>query len=178
MAGHNKWTQIKRQKAVTDGKRSKIFSKFARLIALESKKANGNVSAPGLKTAIEKAKSFNMPNDNIDRAIKKGTGGESGSMEPITYEAYGPGGAALIIEALTDNRNKAAQEVKFILSKHNSALGAVGSASWAFSKVEGVWTPNLPVPISSDDFQKLEALIDELEENDEVQDVYTNAETA
>jgi transcriptional/translational regulatory protein YebC/TACO1 len=83
MAGHNKWTQIKRQKAVTDGKRSKIFSKFARLIALESKKANGNVSAPGLKTAIEKAKSFNMPNDNIDRAIKKGTGGESGSMEPI-----------------------------------------------------------------------------------------------
>ena len=97
-------------------------------------------------------------------------------MESITYEAYGPGGCALIIEALTTNRNKAAQEVKHILSDSGFELAAPGSASWAFTKEAGEWKPNMTVPVSEEDGKVLEDLIEKLEENDEVQDVYTNAE--
>jgi YebC/PmpR family DNA-binding regulatory protein len=176
MAGHNKWTQIKRQKAITDGKKSKIFSKFSRLITLESKKANGNVTSPSLAAAIAQAKSFNMPNDNIDRAVKKGVGGDSGAMESVLYEGYGPEGAALIIEGLTDNRNKASAEVKHILSKHGGSLGAIGSVTWAFEKKEGKWEPTTTVPITLEGAKALAAIIDELEENDEIQEVFTNAE--
>jgi YebC/PmpR family DNA-binding regulatory protein len=175
MSGHNKWSKIKRQKAGTDAQKSKMFSKLGRFIAVEAKKANGNLSSPGLKTAIEKAKEANMPADTIERAIKKATD-NSVVMEHITYEAYGPGGTALMIEALTDNRNKAAQEIKFILSKKSIALAAPGSASWAFSRQNGEWIPNMTVPINEEDSTTLEGLIGELEENDEVQEVFTNAE--
>lgn len=176
MAGHNKWSKIKRQKAGTDAAKSKIFGKMARAIATASRQVNGDVNSPSLRAAIEKAREFNMPNDNIDRAVKKGSGAEAEAMEAITYEAYGPGGCALIIEALTGNRNKAAQEVKFILSENGFALAGIGSVTWAFRK-EGIeWIPNQTLPLSEEDSQKLEKLIGELEDNDEVQDVYTNAE--
>lgn len=176
MAGHNKWSKIKRQKAGTDAAKSKIFSKMARAIATASREAKGNTSSPILRTAIDKAREYNMPNDNIERAIQKGIGAGSEAMELITYEAYGPGGCALVIEALTGNRNKAAQEVKFILSENGLALAGPGSATWAFTKTAGEWVPNMTVPLSTEDSQKLEKVIGELEENDEVQDVYTNAE--
>lgn len=176
MAGHNKWSKIKRQKAGTDAAKSKIFSKMARAIATASRQANGNISSPVLRTAIEKAREYNMPNDNIERAIKKGIGAESEAMEAITYEAYGPGGCALIIEALTTNRNKAAQEVKFILSENGLSLASVGSATWAFTKENNEWIPKQTMSVSEDDAKALAKLIEELEENDEVQEVYTNAE--
>ncbi|MEX0931459.1 MAG: YebC/PmpR family DNA-binding transcriptional regulator [Candidatus Paceibacterota bacterium] len=176
MSGHNKWSKIKHKKAVTDARRSKIFSKLLRSITTEAKLANGNTNSPNLRSAIERARKENVPNDNIERAVKKGMSPDTGAMEAITYEAYGPGGAGLIIEALTDNKNKAAQEVKFILSSHNSSLGAIGSVAWAFKK-EGVeWIPTQTTPISEEDGEKLSRLIDDLEENDEVQNVYTNAE--
>jgi len=175
MSGHNKWSKIKNKKAVTDAHKAKIFTKLLRFITVESKKSKGDVNSPGLRTAIDKAKAENVPSDNIERAIKKGTGGEAGEMEQITYEAYGPGGCALIIEALTDNRNKAAQEVKFILSNHGFALAAPGSATWAFTKEGGEWKPNTTIPLSEEDGKVLENLIEELEENDEIQDIYTNA---
>lgn len=176
MSGHNKWSKIKRQKAGTDAAKSKIFSKMARAISTASRQANGNVTSPVLRTAIEKAREYNMPNDNIERAVKKGIGAEAEAMETITYEAYGPGGCALIIEALTSNRNKAAQEVKFILSENGLALAAPGSASWAFTKEGGEWIPKQTLPVSEHDSKALEKMIEELEENDEVQEVYTNAE--
>lgn len=177
MSGHNKWSKIKNKKAVTDALKAKIFTKKVRFITVESKKSKGDVNSPGLRKAIEKAKQENVPNDNIDRAIKKGTGGEAGTMEQITYEAYGPGGCALIIDALTDSRNKAAQEIKHILSKNGFELATPGSASWGFTKTnEGSWTPNMNVQISEEDGIILNNLIEELEENDEVQEVYTNAE--
>ncbi len=177
MSGHNKWSKIKNKKAVTDAQKSKIFGKLVRFIAVESKKAKGDVNSPGLRTAIEKAKEANVPNDNIERAIKKGQGGEGGEMEQITYEAYGPGGCALMIEALTENRNKAAQEIKHILSENGFELATPGSASWAFEKQIGSgWSPKNTVAISEEDGEKLNALIDELEENEEVQEVFTNAE--
>jgi YebC/PmpR family DNA-binding regulatory protein len=176
MSGHNKWSKIKRQKGATDAAKSKIFGKFAKLIATASKEAKGDISSPALRSAIEKAREFNMPSDNIERAVKKGMGADAEAFDSITYEAYGPGGSALVIEALTTNRNKAAQEVKFILSQRGFALAAPGSATWAFTRENGEWIPNMTVPLSNEDEEILEKLINDLEENDEVQSVFTNAE--
>ena len=116
-----------------------------------------------------------MPNENIERAIKKATE-QAVAMEQITYEAYGPGGSALIIEALTDNRNKAAQEVKHILTRNGFALAGMGSATWAFEKTHEGWTPKTSIALSDDDLKLLEQIIGELEDNDDVQAVFTNAE--
>ncbi|HEY4505461.1 MAG TPA: YebC/PmpR family DNA-binding transcriptional regulator [Candidatus Paceibacterota bacterium] len=176
MSGHNKWSKIKRQKEKTDSQKSKMFSKMVRLITVEAKKAGGNINSPGLKSVIERAQMANVPKDNIERAIKKFSEGGA-NMESVVYEAYGPGGCAIVIVALTDNHNKAAQEVKFILGKHGFALAGMGSATWAFSHSPGgEWTAQTTVPLSDEDGAKLEELMDELEENDEVQGVYTNAE--
>ena len=175
MSSHNKWSKIKHKKAATDAAKSKIFSKMAKLIATASKEAGGDTNSPVLRAAIDKAKSYNMPNDNVERAVKKGTGEGAESYEAITYEAYGPGGSALIIESLTTNRNKAAQEVKYILSKNGFELARPGAASWAFTMNESrEWEPNSTVEVSESDGKILEKLIEELEENDEVQAVYTN----
>ncbi len=176
MSGHNKWSQIKRQKGVSDAKKSKIFSKFGRLLVIEAKKAGGNLSSPSLKAVIDRAKAANMPNDTIDRALKKAATDKSAAMDSITYESYGPGGCAIVIEALTDNRNKAAQEIKFILSKYGAALAGIGAATWAFKKTGTSWEAQTTVPLEDADIETLEKLVDELEENDEVQEVFTNAE--
>lgn len=176
MSGHSKWAQIKRQKGAEDAKKSKLFGKLGSLIATESRKANGDVSSPGLRAMIETAKKVNMPKDTIERAVKKGAGGEVEAMESLTYEGYGPGGCALIIEAFTGNRNKAAQEIKHILSKHGGSLAAQGAAAWAFTKTEEGWEPNSTMPLSDEDGAILSAIIEDLEGNDEVQDVYTNAD--
>lgn len=176
MSGHNKFSKIKHQKAKNDGQKSKIFGKLVRFITVEAKKAGGNLKSPGLALAIEKAKKENMPNDTIDRAIKKATADNSAQMENIQYESYGPGGIAILIEALTDNRNKAAQEIKAILARHGAELASPGSASWAFTKgPEGI-VPNMTMPLEDADIEKLHLLVEELEENDEVQEVFTNAE--
>ena len=176
MSGHSKWAQIKRQKGVEDSKKSKVFGKLGSLIATEARKANGDINSPGLRVLIEKAKKENMPKDTIERAVKKGVGGEAETMEALTYEGYGPGGCALIIEAFTGNRNKAAQEIKFILSKHSGSLATQGAAAWAFTKTTEGWEPNSTIPLDDGDGAMLSTLIEELEANDEVQDVYTNAD--
>lgn len=177
MSGHNKWSKIKHQKEKTDGQKSKIFTKLGRMLAVEAKKSKGDLNSPSLRTAIEKAKAENMPNENINRAIKKATADNSANMEEVTYESYGPGGCALVIEVLTDNRNKAAAEVKHILSKNGFALAGIGSATWAFEKKQGEgWIPKTTIPIGENDGKLLETIIGELEDNDEVQGVYTNAE--
>jgi len=176
MSGHNKWSQIKNKKAKTDAQKSKIFGKFAKLITDAAKKAKGNMADPSLKAAIENARSYNMPSDNIDRAIKKATSDTSAALQSILYEAYGPGGTALVIVALTDNRNKAAQEVKFILSKNGFALAGIGSATWAFAKEGMSWKATTTIPLEEADLELLHKLVEELEDNDEVQEVFTNAE--
>jgi YebC/PmpR family DNA-binding regulatory protein len=178
MSGHNKWSKIKRQKEKTDGQKSKVFSKLAKLISTASRVANGDITSPSLRAVIDKAREFNMPTDNIDRAVKKGAGGEGENLEAITYESYGPGGSALVIEALTTNKNKAAQEIKHILSLNGFELATPGSALWAFNKeiATNEWVPNSTIPLSPEDESVLEKLITDLEENEEVQDVYTNAE--
>ena len=177
MSGHNKWAQIKHKKAITDAKKSKIFSKLARNISVEAKLSGGKDS-PGLRAAVEKAKKVNMSKDIIERAIAKAA--SSGNMEAITYEAYGPGGAGLIIETLTDSKNRTAQDVKHILTKNGFALAGIGSVVWAFQKInspEGmVWQPTTFVSLSDQDIEALDKLVEELEENDDVQEVFTNAE--
>ena len=176
MAGHNKWSKIKHKKAATDAAKSKIFSKLVKVIQVEAKRANGDVSDPGLAAAIDKAKKANMPKDNIERAIKKASGSDAVALEPVTYEAYGPGGVALVIEGLTDNRNRTAAEVKHILSKNGLALANPGSATWAFTKEGMEWIPQTMTEISEADGEKLSRVIEALEDNDDVQEVYTNAE--
>ncbi len=175
MSGHNKWSKVKNKKAVTDARKGKIYTKMAKVIGVEVKKANGDINSAGVLAAVKKAREYNVPNENIERALKKND--NATQMESIIYEAYGPGGVAIIIETLTDNRNKAAGEVKHILTQNGTALAAPGSASWAFTKsLEEGYVPNMTVPLSDEDGAKLEKLIDELDDNNEVQEVYTNAE--
>lgn len=177
MSGHNKWSQIKNKKAATDAKKSKVFSKHARFITMESKKAAGNMSSPGLLAAIERAKRDSMPKDNIDRAVLKGKGGEGGNMEEVMFEAFGPGGVAIIITALTDNNNRTAPEIRNIFTKAGLMLGTPGSAAWAFTKTDLGYVPQNPMELADSDGEKLAALIETLEEQDDVQDVYTAADT-
>ena len=178
MSGHNKWAQIKHKKAITDSKKSKIFSKIVRYIAVEAKLSGGKES-PGLRSAIEKAKKVNMPKDIIEKAVKKASE-PSAHMDNIAYEAYGPGGAGIMIETLTDSKNRTVQEIKHILSKNGFELGGIGSVAWSFTKEktpEGLaWKPNMYVPLSDTDLELLDKIVDELEELDDIQDIYTNAE--
>lgn len=175
MAGHNKWKQIKDKKAKTDGAKSKLYSKYSKLISAEAQKVKGDRNAPSLRAIIDRAKTENVTNEVIDRAVKKGN--EPGAaLEAITYEAYGPGGCAIIIEALTTNKNKAAQEVKHILSENGLSLASVGSAAWAFAREGAAWKPTMTVELSDADLELLEKLVNELEANDEVQEVFTNVE--
>ncbi len=175
MSGHNKWSKIKHKKASSDAKKSKEFSKYSRLISTESRLVGGDISSPSLKMIIDKAKSINMPKENIERAVQKGVVDTDSPLEKVVYEAYGPGGVAIIIEALTDNRNRSAQEVKRALSLHGHVLAEIGSASWAFTKTVGEWTPTVTLALSPEDTEKLQLLIDDLEEIDDVTEVYSNA---
>ena len=176
MSGHNKWSKIKHKKGAADAEKSKIFGKLAKLITNEAKKSEGNLESPGLKSVIEKAKSVNMPNANIDRAVKRATESSSKALESVTYEAYGPGGSAVVITGLTDNRNRTVAEIKKILSTGGNQLADPGAATWAFEKGgDGVYTPTTPIDLTPEDSKKLESLVSNLEEHDDVQAVFTNA---
>ncbi len=136
MAGHSKWKQIKRKKAVTDARRASSWTKVIREITVAAKSAGGDPGGnPRLRTAIDAAKAVNMPNDNIDRAIKKGTGELEGSIyEELTYEGYGPGGAAIFIEVTTDNANRTVAEIRHAFSRNGGNLGATNSVAWMFDR--------------------------------------------
>ena len=137
MAGHSKWASIKHKKAATDAKRGKMFTKLARAITVAAREGGGDPDGnPTLATAIQKAKDFSMPKDNIQRAIDRGTGegSDAAAIEHITYEGYGPGGAAIMVEALTDNRNRTGSEVRHAFERHGGSLGEPGSVAYMFSK--------------------------------------------
>ncbi len=177
MSGHNKWSQIKHQKAKTDGKKSKVFSKHASVIAMESKKAEGNLSAPSLIAAIERAKKDSMPKENIDRAIQKGKSADGSSLSEVLYETYGPGGTAILVTAVSDNPKRTTPEVRHILSKLGYQLGGVGSSAWAFQKTAEGYVPTMVVELSEADGEKLAALVEALEEHDDIQDIFTTADS-
>jgi YebC/PmpR family DNA-binding regulatory protein len=136
MAGHSKWKQIKHKKALTDSRRAAAWTKLIREITVAAKAGGGDPAGnPRLRLAIDTARGANMPNDNIERAIKKGTGELEGeSYEEIVYEGYGPGGVAVLVECLTDNRNRTASDMRSMFSKEGGNLGAEGSVNWMFHK--------------------------------------------
>lgn len=176
MSGHNKWSKIKHKKAATDAQKSKVFSKHASLIAMESRRAGGDTQAPGLQAAIERARKDSMPKENIERAVSKGSGADSANLEEIIYEGYGPGGVALLIRAVTDNKNRTAPEVRSVFSKAGLQLGTPGSAAWAFTKTDTGYTPITPIDLTDADGEKLAQLLENLEDLEDVQDVYTTAD--
>jgi len=136
MSGHSKWSSIKHKKGAADAKRGKVFTRIIRELTVAARVGGGDPdSNPRLRTVVAVAKAANMPADNIKRAIKRGTGEEPGvSYEEATYEGYGPGGAALMLEALTDNKNRTVSEIRHLLSKHGGNLGETNSVAWMFTK--------------------------------------------
>jgi YebC/PmpR family DNA-binding regulatory protein len=137
MAGHSKWAGIKHKKAIVDARRGKLFTKLARAITVAAKEGGGDVEGnPALALAVQKAKDASMPKDNIERAIAKGTGegADADALEAVMYEGYGPGGVAILVEALTDNRNRTGSEIRHAFNKHGGNLGEPGSVAYLFDK--------------------------------------------
>lgn len=236
MSGHSKWAQIKHKKAVVDARRGKLFAKLLRAIESAARTGGGNVDAnPTLADAIQRAKDSRVPADTIDRAVKRGTGESGGvSYETLIYEGYAPGGVAVLVEVLTDNRNRAAADVRRVFTKHGGSLADPGSVAWMFTKrgvillprsaaseedlmalaleagaedlnEEGdLWEvlsppaelnrlrialesagfaiesaqigmePNATIPLDGEEAEKVLKLIDDLEEADDVQEVFSN----
>jgi transcriptional/translational regulatory protein YebC/TACO1 len=203
VSGHSKWSTIKHKKGAADAKRGKLFSKLTRAIIVAAKEGGpdpaGNLA---LQNAIEKAKAASMPKDNIDRAIAKGAGTDSDSAayETVVYEGYGPAGVAVIVEALTDNRNRTAGEVRHTFDKNDGNLGTSGAVAWLFERrglvlvaelasvreavagagfeiesAELTMLPKTTVAVEDEnEAKKILRLMDQLEENDDVQEVYAN----
>ena len=136
MSGHSKWNTIKRKKAANDSKRGKLFTRLLREVTVAARLGGGDLDAnPRLRAAVQEARSSNVPGDTIERAIKKGTGDLEGvSYEEVSYEGYGPGGVAILVEAMTDNRNRTVSEVRHLFSKHGGSLGESGCVNWMFEK--------------------------------------------
>lgn len=177
MSGHNKWSKIKHKKAATDAQKSKIFSKHAMLITMETRKAGGDPNGANVVAAIERAKKDSMPKENIERAIAKGSGAGGAVLEQVLFEGYGPGGVAMLIEAVTDNNNRTSPIIRHIFTKAGLVLGTPGSASWAFTKTADGYLPINPMEIDDVTGEKLAEFIETIEEQDDVTNVYTAADT-
>ncbi len=177
MSGHNKWSKIKHKKGASDAQKSKIFSKHSIIITMETRKAGGDGNGAGVLAAIERAKKDSMPKENIERAIAKGSGAGGAILEMVTFEGYGPGGAPLLIEAVTDNNNRTAPLVRHVFSKAGLELGAPGSAMWAFTKTGDGYRPNTPIELDEASGEKLADFIEKIEELEDVTNVYTGADT-
>jgi YebC/PmpR family DNA-binding regulatory protein len=238
MSGHSKWANIKYKKAAQDAKKGRVFTKIAREITVAVKHGGEDPSAnPRLRLALDKAKSVNMPKDNVERAIKKGTGaGNEDNYEDVIYEGYGPGGVALLLSVLTDNKNRTVADIRRILTRHGGSLGESGCVGWLFERkgiirvnkndvseeklynlaieagaldintqddfyevfvepqdleqfkeifvnngikiesAEATMRPKSTIPVEKEDAKKLINLLNELDEHDDVQDVYSNFE--
>jgi len=174
MSGHSHWAGIKHKKEITDHKRGKVFSKLLALIAAAAKTEPNPAFNPRLRTAIATAREASVPQENIDRAIKRASEAAEG-LEELMFEAYGPAGAAIIIESISNNRNRAVQEIKTILRDHEGKWAESGSVLWAFEKKNGEWEAKFPQEIEDDaERAKLVDLLETLEDNDDVQNVFTN----
>lgn len=176
MSGHSKWSTIKHKKALTDAKRSKVFSKAAAVIAIAAKRGKDPDKNPTLRTAIEKAREVNLPKENIERAIKRGTGEIAGTeLFEVTYGAFGPGGAVILITAITDNKNRTLAEIKKILQEHNAKFAEINSIQWMFRREGADWIPNQMLKIEDENVKKeLAALYEALDDEQDVNEIYDN----
>lgn len=177
MSGHSHARTVKHKKDIEDKKRGKIFSKISRLIILAVKEKGKDPEInPQLRLAIEKAKEFNVPKDNVEKAIKRGAGELEGEkLEEFIYEAYGPAGTALIIEGITDNKNRTLSEIKNTLAKHEGKLAQAGNVKYLFEKKNDQWVPKYPLQITDEKAkQRLEKLFEALDEQGDVNEIYSN----
>ena len=180
MSGHSHWHSIKHKKGAADAKKSKLFSKVIRLLSVAAKEGGQDPDAnPRLRLAVEKAKLINMPSANIEKAIKKGIGATEERLEPIVFEAYGPGNVAIVVEGITDNKNRAMSEIKQVLSQHQSKVVNEGSLRWLFEK-RGVITTESgnfsPEERSKLELKMIEAGAEDFQWHDNTLDVYTKIE--
>lgn len=178
MSGHSKWSTIKRKKGAADAKRGQLFTKMGREIAIAAREGGADIDANfRLRLVVDKAKSNNMPKENIERAIRRGAGGDKSEiLEELTYEGYGPGGAAFLVQVVTDNKNRSVSEVRRLFTRHGGNLGEAGCVAWMFSP-QGVITTNA----EGKDFDSLfemavEAGAEDVRTDDGTIEIYTNAE--
>lgn len=181
MSGHSKWANIKTRKEGQDKKKGKVFSKMAKLIEIAARKGGDPETNPTLRLTIDKARSFNMPNDNIVRAIKKGSGEdkEGGQLEEGLYEAYGPEGSQLIIEVITDNKNRTLSDVRHILTEHGGRLAESGSVKWNFNQMGAVFVDLSKAQLQNKEETELKLIdagAEDIKWKDEVLEVYTKPE--
>lgn len=165
MSGHSRWSQIKHKKGLTDQKRGQLFSKLSKAITLAARKGTDPKTNVALANAIEQARSMNMPNDNVERAVKKVSEKGSAQLEEIMVEAIGPSGVALRIKGVTDNKNRTISEIKNILSDHNAKMVQPGSIAWMFGS---------PVQVNEQTQQELNELFEALDNNDDINDITSN----
>lgn len=174
MAGHNKWAQIKHKKAITDQKRAKVFTKLLAAIQVAAKEEPNPDFNPRLRTAVLKAKEASVPQENIERAINKA---KDNPTEELLIEAYGPEGSAFLITAITDSRNRTIAEIKKILSDNEARFAEQGSVQWSFEQSrEGDWTPKFNQPVSGEAKDSIIKLLEALDDQSDVSEIYTNAE--
>ena len=177
MSGHSKWSQIKHKKAATDKKKGQLYSKLSRYITLAAReKGSDPETNPVLRLAISKAKEINMPSDNIERAIKRGSSADKEALIEFLIEAYGPGGVAIMVTGITDSVNRTTQEIKHVLSDHGAKMAGPGSAKFLFNKTEDGWEAKSDTAVSEADEGSLLKLFEALDNNDDIQEVYSNAD--
>ncbi len=191
MSGHSHWAGIKHKKEITDAKRGKVFSKLLAAVSAAAKSEPNPDFNPRLRAAIEKARAAAVPQENIERAVKRASEAGAG-IEELAFEAYGPGGAAIVVSAVSDNKNRTVQEIKMILKEHGGKWAEAGSVRWAFEAPAGAagvaagamgggareWKAKFPQKLSPEDAAKLASLVAALNDNDDVQWVVTNADAA
>lgn len=171
MSGHSKWSQIKHRKGIADQKKGQVFSKLANKITIAVKHGVDPANNYRLQSAIDEARAANVPKENIDRAIKRATEKDSANIEEIILQAMGPAGIAVVIEAITDNKNRTINEIRHILAEHEFKMVPEGSLSWAF---EPNWVPVSPIEPETEAKEKLDKLLLALGENEDVENVHTN----
>ncbi|PIR05003.1 MAG: YebC/PmpR family DNA-binding transcriptional regulator [Candidatus Liptonbacteria bacterium CG11_big_fil_rev_8_21_14_0_20_35_14] len=175
MSGHSHAKNVQHKKNAIDKKKSAVFGKLLKAITVSARSESNPEFNPTLRSAVDKAKQYNIPSDSIERAIKKSSEKDASQLEELTLEAYGPEGVAILITAITDNSNRTIGEVKTILKKTDAKWAEPGSVLWAFAKNNNEWTPKFPQNISAENLQKLNNLIENLEDNDDITNIITSA---
>ena len=176
MAGHNRWSQIKHRKGAADKSKARIFSKLSNAISIAAKSEPNPDFNPTLRSVIERAKKENMPQDNIQRSIKRAK--ESKDMEEFLIEGYGPEGSGIIIEGLTDKKARSLNEIKIIFGKNDIKLASPGSLLWSFDKTDNGYVAKFKQDISVEAVNKINELVNELEEREDITEIYTNIKRA
>ena len=178
MSGHSKWASIKRKKAVTDSRRGQLWTRLLKEVTVAARMGGGDASGnPRLRVAIQEGRASNVPNDNIERAIKRGTGELEGvSYEELTYEGYGPGGVAVFIETVTDNKNRTVAEIRHVFSKHGGSLGENGCVAWIFTKRGYIAIAKEAVPEDLLMELAIELEVDDVSVEEETYEIFTSPE--